>query len=406
MSSYTKNLISALAITFLDNFGLSIVFILFAPLILNPEYGFFSSTVSTGSKNLLLGILIGVFPFFLFFGAPFWGDIGDLWGRKQALVWTILGTILGHLLTAAAIVFQSYLFLLVARAFSGFLSGNVSICLATISDISPDPQTKGRNFGLLTVFLGMGWILAMLVGGYLSDPTLSAYFSPALPFFLAALMTFLGYLIVQFLFVETGRLHPGIHFDLMKSIHDIQSALQIKPMRPFLYVIFFWSLGWFSTFQWFTPVSLERYHVSQELISSHLLALGICWIIGGVVLNPLFLKKYSSRTLSIYSVLFLAIAVGLCGISSEYWLFSFFFAISALAGSISLSNILNEVATSAPLSVQGKAMGFAQSFQALAGIIVPFAGGMIANLSIAAIYPLNAALLVISFLLLWSRKVS
>ncbi|MBX7067547.1 MAG: hypothetical protein K1X28_09995 [Parachlamydiales bacterium] len=73
MTSHTKSLISALVVAFLDNFGYSIVFILFAPLILNPEYGFFSGAVSVGVKNLWLGVLVGIFPFFLFFGAPFWG---------------------------------------------------------------------------------------------------------------------------------------------------------------------------------------------------------------------------------------------------------------------------------------------------------------------------------------------
>jgi DHA1 family tetracycline resistance protein-like MFS transporter len=404
MSSQTKSLISTLAVAFLDNFGYSIVFILFAPLILSPEYGFFSSSVSEGSKNILLGVLTGVFPFFLFFGAPFWGDVGDLWGRKKALVWTILGTIVGHILTAVAILFESYIFLLFARALAGFLSGNVSICLAIISDISPDPKTKGRNFGLLTVFLGIGWILSMLVGGYLSDPNLGSFFNPALPFYIAAGLTFLGYLAVQVLLTETHRAHAHLKFDLIKSIRDIGIALQTKQMRPFLYVLLFWSLGWFFTFQWFTPVSIESFHVTQETVSSHLIALGICWIIGGVILNPIFLKKTNSYKLSIYSILCLAVGVFLCSLSSQYWLFSLFFALSALAAPISLSNILNEVAISSPAEIQGKAMGFSQSFQALAGIIVPFAGGAIANLSIDAIYPLSAFLILFSCLLLFRSK--
>ncbi|MBX7067548.1 MAG: MFS transporter [Parachlamydiales bacterium] len=104
-----------------------------------------------------IGWYFSVFPLFR---RPLLGDVGDRWGRKRALVITLLGTVFGHLLTAVAIFFQSFVFLLAARAVSGFLSGNVSICLATISDVSPDPKTKGRNFGLLTVFFGMGWILA------------------------------------------------------------------------------------------------------------------------------------------------------------------------------------------------------------------------------------------------------
>lgn len=400
MSSHNRSLVSALAIAFLDNFGYSIVFILFAPLMLNPEYGFFSGAVSVGAKNLWLGILVGIFPFFLFFGAPFWGDVGDRWGRKKALVITVLGTVFGHLITAVAIFFQSYGFLLIARAISGFLSGNISICLATISDISSDSKIKGRNFGFLTVSLGMGWVLSMLAGGYLSDPTLASFFNPTLPFYLAAGLTFLGFLIVQFFFVETHKPRTDVHFNLMKSIHNIKEALQMRETRPLLFILLVWSLGWYFTFQWFTPVSIERYNVSQQIVSSHLVLLGICWIIGGVFLNPLLIKKIHSRTLSIYSSFFVALFLFLCSLSTQFSLFALFFAISALAASVSLSNLFNVLSSSAHSDIQGKVMGFAQSFQALAGIIVPFAGGLLANVSIQTIYPLSAALLLLSGLLL------
>ncbi len=404
MSPRIKSLSSALAIAFLDNFGYSIVFILFAPLILNPDYGFFSAALGEGPKNALLGVVIGIFPFFLFFGAPFWGDIGDRWGRKKALLWTVLGTVFGHLITAFAIFFQSYLFLLFARAISGFLAGNISICLAILSDLSPDPKSKAKNFGILAVFMGIGWILAMLVGGYLSDPSLASFFNPTLPFYLAAAVTFLGFLIVQFLFVETHSPRSEVKFSLMKSMLDIRSAMKERDMRPFLYVLLIWSLGWFFAFQWFTPVSLEGFSVTQETVSSYLIVLGIGWVIGGVVLNPLLLRRFSSRILSLASILFVAFIVFICSLIQDYPVFSLLFAVSALAAPISLSNILNEISFSAPSSMQGKAMGFGQSFQALAGIIVPFAGGAIANFSIHAIYPIGAFLLLLSCLILWRCK--
>lgn len=405
MTSHTKSLISALVVAFLDNFGYSIVFILFAPLVLNPEYGFFSGAVSDGAKNWWLGVLVGIFPFFLFFGAPFWGDVGDRWGRKRALVITILGTAFGHLLTAVAIFFQSFVFLLFARALAGFLSGNVSICLATISDVSPDSRSKGRNFGLLTVFFGMGWILAMLAGGFLSDPTVSSYFNPSFPFYIAAVLVFLGYLLVQFVFVETHKPRTDVHFDLIKAFHDIKSALKMPDTRPILTIVLMWSLGWYFTFQWFTPVGLEIYKVTQQLVSTHLIFLGLCWIIGGVFINPLLLRRWESRTLSIYTIFIVAFFIFLCSISSQFGLFSLFFALSALAAPVSFSNLLNVLSSSAHTNIQGKVMGFAQSFQALAGVIVPFGGGLLANISINTIYPLSGALLVLASLLLIRHKI-
>lgn len=395
-----RTLFSALSIAFLDNFGLSIVFIMFAPLILDPSYGFFSAQVDTSTKNILLGVLIGAFPILTFFGAPFWGDYADRFGRKRALLFTIIGTLLGHALCGVAILFQSYTSLLIARAMAGFFSGNISICLATISDLSHDPKIKGRNIGILTVAMGFGWIVAMLMGGYLSDPAVSSFFSPVLPFAVAAIFTFFGYLIVRFLFTETNESKRPLHFDLMKSIRDIIVAIQHKQSRPYLVMILFWSLGWFFTFQWFTAVSLERFHVSQESASLRLIVLGIIWMLGGLVVNPILVKKFSTSAIALVSIFFTGFFVLLTSTTDQYFIFSFFYWIATIAAPIGLSSSLNIISTTAPTNMQGRVMGFTQSFQALAGVMVPLAGGLLAILDIGSIFPIAGILLLLAFLIL------
>jgi DHA1 family tetracycline resistance protein-like MFS transporter len=397
MTSHKKTLLSALAIAFLDNFGYSLVFILFAPLILNPEYGFFSASVSVGAKNIWLGVLIGVFPLFTFFGAPFWGDVGDRWGRKRALIWTILGTLLGHLLSAFAILLESFSFLLFSRALAGLFAGNVSICLATISDLSHDPKSKAHNFGLLSVCMGIGWILSMVLGGYLSDPSINTHFSPSLPFYVVAAFTFLGYLIVKFFFTETHE-RKVVHFGWLKSIHEIKAALQTRELCPSLFVLFIWSLGWFPAFQWFSPISLERYQVTQEIVSIRLVVLGICWVVGGIWINSFLVKRFNSYKLSLYSILCTALFLLFASFADTFSLFCLFLWILTFAAPVSLSNLLNLVSSAAAPSIQGKAMGFSQSVQSLAGVFVPFLGGFIADASIALIYPFSALVLFLSML--------
>ncbi len=395
-----KTLLSALAVAFLDNFGYSFVFILFAPLVLNPEYGFFSGAVSEGSKNLWLGVLIGAFPVFTFFGAPFWGDFADRFGRKKALIWTILGTAAGHFLSALAIYSQSYFFLLATRAAAGFFSGNISICLATVSDLSPTAALKSKNFGMVGVVMGIGWILAMVLGGDLSDPKAFSFASPAFPFFLTAAFTLGGYLAVKAWFSETHEKKEGVSFDWIKSVHDIKDALKIGQMRPFLFTMLFWSFGWFFTFQWFTAISIERFSASQETASFYLVLLGFCWMIGGVAVNPFLVKRFNTRLLALASIFATGAIVLAASFSSSYPVFSILFALCAFAAPVSFSNCLNLVSLSAPDAIQGKAMGFSQSFQAAAGIAVPLAGGLIAQWNIGAIFPLAAAFLFITFLIL------
>lgn len=393
----SKNFISALAVAFVDNFGLSLVLVLFAPLILNPEYGFFSKSLPMGAKNILLGLALGSFPFFQFFGAPFWGDIGDRWGRRKALIYTLIGTIIGHLLTAVAVFSASYLFLLGSRAMAGFFSGNTSLCMAIISDISHDAKQKARNFGILTVFWGLGFIFSMALGG-------SFYFNPYLPFYIAGALTFLGLAIVYFLFSETHRPVAHVHFDPIKSLHEIGKAIQVEEMRPFLYILFVWGTGWFINFQWFAPVSIERFRATESMITASLVVFGVFWTLGGVFLNPFLVNRFSSYRLSLITIFIVGCLVGLSGLSKSYLLFSIFFTLSALFSSVSLSNLMNLVSLSAPKEYQGKAMGFSQSFFSLCGIIVPFSGGLLADVSIKLLYPVSAFMLLLASLFLYKKR--
>lgn len=400
MQEKKKTLFSANAIAFLDNFGLSLVFIMFAPIILNPSYGFVSAQMSEGTKNILLGILIGVFPIFTFLGAPFWGDYGDRFGRKKAFMLTVFGTAIGHLLSALALFLESFSFLLFARVLTGFFSGNISICLATISDLSPNPKAKAHNFGILTVFLGAGWISAMLLGGYLSDPSISSFFSPVLPFSITALLTFSGLLLVRFWFTETHVKKKAVHFDLIKSFHEIKMALGHQKMRPFLFMLFFWALGWGFTYQWFTAVSLEQFHVSQQSASIYLFILGIIWMLSGVLLNPILVKKFSSPILSLSCIFCTGFFILLASVTSQYFLFGCFFWIATLTAPIATSNMLTIVSQSAPESIQGKVMGFTQSFQSVAWALIPLIGGVVAKIDIKFIFPSAVLSLCLSFLIL------
>jgi MFS transporter, DHA1 family, tetracycline resistance protein len=401
-----RDLFSAFIVGFLDNFGYSLVFILFAPLILKPEYGFFSDQVLLGTKNILLGVLIGVFPVMMFFGAPLWGDFADRFGRKKALIITLLATIAGHLLSALAILTKSYALLLVARALAGFFSGNISICLATISDVSPTSPIKARNFGILTVLMGLGWISAMLVGGYLSDPSLGSFLGPTLPFYITALFTFLGFLVVRLIFTESHKTEKGVKFDLIKSIHEIKAALHTKQIRPFLLILLIWSLGWFFAFQWLTPISMETFKVSQQTTSLSLVGVGIFWVLGGVFLNTFLVKRFPSLSISLWTILTTALFLLLSQTTQNYLNFSIFYWIGTFAAPAALSNILNLVSSAAPKKIQGKAMGFTQSFQALAGVIVPLAGGLIAKIDIKLILPLSISLLLLSCLFLFFKRTS
>ena len=129
-----------LSVLFLDNLGLTVVYPIFTPLVLKPIYTLLPPEYPLSMRLILLGVLIASFPFAQFIAGPFIGHIADLKGRKFAFTLALIGEGIGFLLTGLSIQMMNYPFLIFSRLFTGFFAGNMTICLAAISDITPDEK--------------------------------------------------------------------------------------------------------------------------------------------------------------------------------------------------------------------------------------------------------------------------
>lgn len=399
-----RSLFSVFSVASLDNFGFGLVFILFAPLILNSSYGMLDPNTSVGMRNVILGVLFAVFPLTQFLGAPLLGDFADRFGRKKALYLTIIGTTIGYILSGIAIEGHSVGLLIFSRLWTGFFAGNLSICLAAIADFSPDEKTRGKNYGLVTVVWGVSWPIAMIVGGYLSDPTLSPLFRPSLPFFITAVLSVLSYLVIHYYFTETHPGIKGVKFDLGKSFSNINLALKVKQMRPYFLVLLFWTIGWGFSVQWFGAYSIELYKVSQEKVSWALICQGLFWVVGGSFLNPFLLRRFSSWVVALIGIAFAALFIFASTTISGFWNFSLVYWIAAIGASFGMSNTLNLVSLSASEEMQGRAMGLSQSMMSLAWFIVPLLGSVLGDLDIHLFYVIAGIILLIAIGILYFHK--
>lgn len=395
-----KTLFSVLFVACIDNFGFGLVFILFAPLILNPEYGMLSATTSHEMRNTLLGLLFLAFPLMTFFGAPLLGDIADRMGRKKAFYITIIGGTLGYLLSALSVSAHDYTLLFISRLITGFFSGNLSICLASIADLSTDEKSRARNFGWITVVWGFSWPLAILCGGYLSDPSVSKYFGPAVPFYITMLLSLGTLFAIAKLFKET---HPETHrvkLDLIKGIHNVMLATKNKAMRPFFFVLLLWTIGWGMSVQWYGAFSMEKYQIPQQIITWGLILQGLFWVFGGSFLNPLLLKKFSVRTTAAVGLVIAGTFVFCAIFGNTFWKFSWIYFMAAIGGAFAFSNAMNLCSLAAPKGIQGKAMGLTQSMMSLAWVIVPLIGSSVGNINHSFIYVVAAAFLFLALVVL------
>ena len=172
------------ALGLLSTTGASLPYPLLAPLFADGGVNGLNSFLGLPPK-LLLGIALMINPVGLLIGSAVLGPLSDGFGRRRALLLTTVGAALGHLLTAAAMVLESFPLFLAARFFTGLLEGNGAVMRAIVIERVQGPL---RNHALswLNGAFNLGWLVGPLLAGF----TMAG--GPALPFYIAAGALLLG----------------------------------------------------------------------------------------------------------------------------------------------------------------------------------------------------------------------
>lgn len=376
---------------FVDNLCWSVVFPIFAPYFLDKDNVLFSSEVSEASRTTILGFFLMAFSLGQFLGAPILGEYADRHGRKKALLLSVVITLLGLGLTAWSMKFQFLSLLFVGRLVTGIFAGNMSICLACVTDLSPDEKTKVKYFGYFSVLAGLSFIMGAFLGGKLSDPTLSPLFTPDFPLWLAAFLTFFNFLFICFGFKETAVIDFSKKFVFLESFRNIKLALQTEKIKRVYAIYFLFLFSWTVLFQ-FTPVLVvDKFGFTSSDIGNLALFMGLCWAFGSSYLNKLLMRYFAPlRVLEFALFIFTFLC---CLIAFPKHLFSVLgiLGFCVLMGGLAWPLCTGMISNMAPRQIQGKILGMSQSIQSLAMTVAPVIGGMASQATISLPFLIGAA---------------
>ncbi|MDN3505608.1 MAG: MFS transporter [Simkaniaceae bacterium] len=401
---WSRRFFPVLLTYFIDTFGLAIVYPIFTPLFLKPHFNLLAEG-TLFQRTFLLGLLIASFPLAQFFGAPLIGSTSDRLGRKKVLMGTISGGIIGYLLTGLGIQMRVLPLLWIGRTITGFFAGNLSICLAAISDISHTQRERTRNFGWIGVLGGLGFVLAILCGGSFSNPDLDIFFRPDIPFFITAGLSAINLaLLIQF-YKESHKAKHHDKIDFFKSIKSIGKAIRSKEVRGIYIVYFLFMLCWIPSMQFLSTYLIDVYNVSINVITLTFVSIGLIWSLANFLINPLLSRILKSSRTFYFGLAFLSIFLYLTLIPREpLFLFLFHFFVATLAAALSWTNGLATISLSGEKHMQGSILGVNQSIVAVASILGPIIGGIIAGLDIHKLYLFTASCSLLGALLLFVRS--
>lgn len=369
-------------VVFLDLLGIGIVIPVLSPLILNGTGGLVPETWTDAQRSHILGFLIASYPLAQFFGAPILGKLSDRFGRKKILSISLVGTLIGYLLFGLGIVQGNLWLLFGSRILDGFTGGNIAVANSAIADLSPDPQERAKNFGLIGMAFGFGFIIGPALGGLLSDSSVLPWFGPAVPFWFAAILSAINLIFVTFVFKESLHTKVWSQIRFFMGFHNIAKGLRMPKLRVLFAVIFLHAFG-FAFFTQFFPVFLvQKFGFGPAEIGGFFAYIGVWIALSQGGFNRLAVSRFSSERILYFGLPFLALAlmsITLPNVPAWLWLIQ---PLVAIFEGLVFPNLTTMVSKISSAEEQGEVLGITQSLRALAESLPPIIAGFIVVINV------------------------
>jgi MFS transporter, DHA1 family, tetracycline resistance protein len=320
----------------------------------------------TGSNlsnaSLYGGWLMFSFAIMQFIFSPIIGNLSDKYGRRPILLISLAGFIVNYLITALA---PNIGWLFAGRILAGIFGASMTTATAYIADVST-PEKRAQNFGIVGAAFGLGFIIGPVIGGLLG------YIGHRVPFYAAALITFLNFLYGYFFLPESLSKENRRKFEL-KRANPVGSLIYIAkyPLIASLVVaLICLYLAQHATHSTWTFYTMEVYKWNEKMVGISLGTVGLLvalvqgWLIR--IINP----KLGIRRSIFFGLALTAIGFMLIAFASKSWML-FVFLVPFCLGGIAGPALQGVIANQVPNNEQGELQGALTGLVSLTSIIGP-----------------------------------
>ena len=383
-----KTLFSVMLVVLFSCAGIALPYPVLAPIFLN-EISPLTTFADLPSK-ILLGIILAIYPFGVILGSSVLGAASGVYGRKKTLIITLMLTVVGYVLSALAVMAESFLLLIFARFITGVFSGNISIAKAIAIDLSPTLD-KTHTFNLVNATGYIGWLLGPLAGGLLAIYGLDTVF------YFAALALVIALFSVTLVLQpdKTNLNKTQVKFSQLFSKQNSFALLANTKIRRIFLIYLLATLGLNAYYEFYPVWLVENFNFSSLNIGYITVVLTFFMTITSVF----FVKKLKLimglKFGAIFGMLSLALLLGLHMVLS----LSSLWPVYAITGiSIAIFNGLLPVYISEQYAdiEQGQLMGLITTTFSLANVLMALIGSVLALLGAHWAILFGAVLLIIA----------
>lgn len=320
--------------------------------------------IPANQASIYGGYLLMSFAITQFVFAPVIGNLSDRYGRRPVLLSSLFGFGIDYIILAIA---PAYSWLFIGRVIAGITGASFTTASAYIADISPDPTTRAKNFGMIGAAFGLGFVLGPALGG-----VLATWGGMRTPFYGAAVLCLLNCLYGYFLLPESLPKENRRPFDWKRanpfgSLRFLTRHPEIGNLAFSFFLIYLAVQAVQANWTFFTKY---RFNWSDGMIYISLIVVGV--LIGGVqggltrVVNP---KLGNEKSIYI-GLSFYTLGLILFAFASQSWMM-FAFLVPYCLGGICGPSLQAVISGHVRPDHQGELQGALTSLASLTTILGP-----------------------------------